>query len=159
MFKSTHVKHIKHIKHAITYIKMFIVMKVDGDRESVCALYNDLSNATIFAWKCTLNEFTHRDFYIKYWCDPSVVAEKRRLNNRETGIQYLIIHWDMLSNLQIGSYYLDVKPLFITIGKQGESAFKETINEYLMDIGRHMLPVQLCEHINYVTNNDQIVKM
>lgn len=82
---------------------MYIVIETDGcfsDKDwAVRGLYNNIKNASIFAWHQTLILYTKYDFYVQYWCKTSKKSKETREKCTEIGKQYHILEWDMKTNM------------------------------------------------------------
>ena len=113
---------------------MYIVVETDGaysDKDwAVRGLFKDIREASKYAWNSLLIP-NSREYCAKYWCDPSKKAEKRRIECGGYGVQYHILEWNMQTNMHAGTWYLDVKPFFLELGKRGEQEYYSTIHKFL----------------------------
>ena len=121
---------------------MYIVIETDGcysDKEwAVRGLYNNIKDASIFAWTQTLLPYKKIDFYVQYWCKTSKISKETREKCREVGKQFHIIEWDVKTNMHIGTWYLKFKSYFIEIGEKGDKQFRYMIENFLSTIDSHV---------------------
>ena len=116
---------------------MYIVIETDSDCSDedwrVLALYENVREASKFAWMATLNKYTIYDSYVKYWCDPSKTEKCASY-----GVQYHILDWNMATNMPNGTWYLETKAVLLELGDRGECEFRNTINKYLEVLNKYV---------------------
>ena len=134
---------------------MYVVVETKGahsDKEwAVRGVFQNTREASKFAWKALLLS-CNRGNYINFWCDTTKNVEHKRIHCDK---EYQILEWDMHTNMHLGTWYLDTKPFFNELGKQGSHEFGNTLAKFIGVLETHIpgklwhecMTYEKCEHI------------